>query len=112
MAISAQTKNLSECLLFMQFVLSHDVQTVSYYQNGGQPAHLDAWRDKDINEDCLGFFENTLFTMEGAYVRPRIKGFNRFQEIAADFIHSAIQEDKSAFAILRKLNYLFKSYCA
>jgi len=42
LAISAQTKELGESLSFLKFILADDIQKVTYYQNGGQPAHLDA----------------------------------------------------------------------
>ncbi len=112
LAISAQTKSLDESLSFMQFILAADIQKISYYQNGGQPAHLDAWLDKHNNEDCSGFFSDTFFTMEQAYVRPRIKGFNRFQESAADLIHSAVQKNGQTRITMEKLNNLFKYHCS
>ncbi len=112
LAISAQTKELGESLSFLKFILAADIQKIAYYQNGGQPAHLDAWLDKDNNEDCFGFFSDTLLTMEHAYVRPRIKGFNRFQESAADLIHSTAQENGPTLTIMERLNTLFKRYCA
>lgn len=112
LAISARTKEIDECLSFMQFILAGDIQKTAYYQNGGQPAHLDAWLDKDNNEDCSGFFSDTLSTMEHAYVRPRRKGFNRFQETAAALVHSAAQENGPTFTIMEKINKLFKSCCA
>lgn len=111
LAISSKTKELRESLSFMQFILSGDIQKTIYYQNGGQPAHLDAWLDEENNEDCSGFFSETFFTMEHAYVRPRIKGFNRFQESAADLIHSTVQENVPVNSIMGKLNELYKCYC-
>jgi multiple sugar transport system substrate-binding protein len=111
LAIAAQTKQLNACIAFTKFILSADIQKGIYYKNGGQPAHLDAWLDKENNEDCSGFFSDTMDTITRAYVRPRIKGFNRFQESAADIIHAAVQHSNEGIKIIQQLNTLYQSHC-
>jgi len=109
LAISAKTKHLEACLDFTRLVLSTDIQKGAYYQNGGQPAHLAAWLDKTNNENCAGFFSDTIDTMNNAFVRPRPHGFNRFQEQAADFIHIQIQGNESVTKIIQELNTLYQT---
>ncbi len=109
LAISANTNHLKECLDFMQFILSVDIQKRAYYQNGGQPAHLTAWLDEENNRDCSGFFSDTMDTMNNAFVRPRHEGFNRFQEKAADYIHENVLANSPVRGVIQKLNVIYQT---
>ena len=109
-AVSAKTKNLNACLDFIQYILDPKIQRTAYYLEGGQPACLSAWRDKECNADCADFFENTLYTVENAYVRPRVPGFNRFQEKAADLLHAAITTHSDGGTLISRLNTLYYNY--
>lgn len=109
LAISSKTKHPAECLTFMQYILSEEIQRGLYYREQGQPAHLAAWLDPDNNRDCSGFFSDTLQTMRNAYVRPRVKSFNRFQEAAADYIHELVTGKDPLVRPLAKLNTMYKT---
>jgi multiple sugar transport system substrate-binding protein len=109
LAISSKTKQPAECLTFMQYILSEEIQRGLYYREQGQPAHLAAWLDPDNNRDCSGFFSDTLQTMRNAYVRPRVKSFNRFQEAAADYIHELVTGKDPLVRPLAKLNTMYKT---
>lgn len=111
LAISANTNHLEECLDFMQFILSFDIQKGAYYQNGGQPAHIAAWLDEENNRDCSGFFSGTMDTMNNAFVRPRHQGFNRFQEKAADYIHENALANSPVHGVIQKLNVIYQTTC-
>lgn len=108
-AISANSDYRVEALDFVQYVLSPEIQKGLYYKYGGQPAHLTAWKDKANNEDCSNFFLDTLCTLQNAYVRPRHKGFNRFQENAAEILHGAICEGMESSKIVEKINSLHQN---
>ncbi len=110
-AISGETKNLNSCLDFIQFVLDPETQKNLYYKEGGQPAHLAAWKDEKCNADSGNFFSNTLHTLQNAYVRPRVPGFNRFQEKAADLIHTAALKSTNASLAITQLNNLYNKLC-
>jgi multiple sugar transport system substrate-binding protein len=114
LAIAAQTEYPQECLEWMQFILSQEMQNGLYFQQQGQPAHLSAWLDKANDAACSGFFSGTMHTMQHAYVRPRHEGFNRFQEAAASHIHQAATAWMTTGAIeikgaVRKLNEMYKN---
>ena len=108
LAISSKTKRMAECLAFMQYILSEEIQKGLYYQEQGQPAHLSAWLDGDNDQGCSGFFSDTLETMRNAYVRPRYKSFNRFQEAAADYVHEIITGDDPLVRPVTKLNVMYE----
>jgi multiple sugar transport system substrate-binding protein len=110
-AVSQKTQHLTECLDFINYVLSPQIQQTVYFQNEGQPALLNAWNDEQCNSDSSDFFKNTLFTMQHAYVRPRIPNFNVFQENAADLIHELALNQSAAVKGIILLNNLFRKLC-
>ena len=111
LAISANTVHMKQCLDFMQFILSVDIQKQAYYQNGGQPAHMAAWADEGNNNDCSCFFSDTMDTMNKAFVRPRHPGFNLFQEKAADFVHQNVLFNSPSGKVIQKLNAMYQTTC-
>jgi multiple sugar transport system substrate-binding protein len=110
-AVSAKTKVLPECIAFIKYIVDPVIQKSIYYENGGQPAALDAWNDDTCNNDCGNFFRNTLHTMEHAYVRPRIPGFNRFQEKAAVMVHELALNNKDIKTGIEQINNLYYRLC-
>jgi multiple sugar transport system substrate-binding protein len=82
-----------------------------YFQNEGQPALLNAWNDEGCNADSSDFFKNTLFTMQHAYVRPKVPNFNVFQENAANLIHELALNQSAAVKGVVLLNNLFRKLC-
>jgi multiple sugar transport system substrate-binding protein len=107
-AVSAQTRLPAECLEFIRFILSGEVQNGLYFREQGQPAHRSAWLDPGNDEDCSGFFSDTLETLVNAYVRPRYKEFNRFQEVAARHVHEAVQGLEPLKGVVDTLNIKFQ----
>lgn len=110
-AISAQSEHIDEALSFIRFILSENIQKRLYYREGGQPAHSSVWNDKRINDDCNNYFINIRQTLDHAYVRPQIKGFNRFQEQAADLLNAAVRTDEQSGDIVEKINRLYQRIC-
>lgn len=110
-AVSYKTQHLTECIDFIRYILSPQIQQTVYFQNEGQPALLNVWTDEQCNEDSSDFFKNTLFTMQYAYVRPRIPNFNVFQEKAADLIHELALNQSTPVKGVVLLNNLFRKLC-
>jgi len=103
LAISKETKNIEIALDYVFWVASEECQKTLYYYSGGQPGHIKAWQDKNINNDCNNFFINTLKTLENAWLRPRFDGYMYFQDIAGTIIHDYLKNDKQADIIIDKL---------
>jgi multiple sugar transport system substrate-binding protein len=55
----------------------------------------------------LGFYQQTLATLEEAWVRPRHDGYMRFQSAASARLQSALQSDEAASEAVAALNRLF-----
>ena len=103
LAISKKTKNIEIALEYVFWVASEECQKDSYYYLGGQPAHIEAWKDKNINNNCNNFFINTLKTLENAWLRPRFDGYMYFQDIAGTIINDYLKNDKQADITIDKI---------
>ena len=103
LAISKETKNIEIALEYVFWVASEECQKNSYYYSGGQPAHIKAWKDENINNDCNNFFINTLETLENSWLRPRFDGYMYFQDIAGTIINDYLKNDKQADITIDKI---------
>jgi len=110
-AVSQRTNHLHECLDFITYILTPQVQKTVYFQNGGQPALLTAWKDEECNAASEEFFSNTMFTLQHTYVRPKLPKFNVFQENAANQIHASALRQSSLVTDINTLNNLFRKLC-
>lgn len=109
LAVSALSPHKKIAMAFAQFLASADCQTGLFYSSGGQPGHRQAWIDPTINRDCHGFFADTLATLELGFVRPRLPGYNRFQEAAGIAIHHWLRARDDPRALVDALNAFYRS---
>lgn len=65
-------------------------QAGSYTVGGGQPGNLRAWKSTELNRLTRNFFGNTLRTLEGAWVRPRVLGWPEMQLEMSHIIHDCL----------------------
>jgi multiple sugar transport system substrate-binding protein len=110
-AVAAKSVHTTEALRFVEYLLEPALYSENYTSAGGQSAHLNDWHSETLNSLCNGFFRNTLATLAGAYVRPRLAGFNLFQEKAADLVHEAVDQSMPVSIAAKKLNKLYQLYC-
>ncbi len=110
-AISSKSEHLSACLDFVKYILDPEIQKTLYFNEGGQPGHLNAWQDENCNANSSNFFASTLYTIEHAFVRPKVPGFNKFQEKAAELIHDSVVNNLDADTAIRQLNNLYYKHC-
>jgi multiple sugar transport system substrate-binding protein len=94
-AVSKYCKDISAAVAYAAWVCCEKFQATTYVETGGQPAHKKAWLDEQANELTGNFFNNTLSTIEEAYVRPRNFKWPLFQEELGEIIHSFLIENKT-----------------
>ncbi len=82
-------------------------QKTIYFAAGGQPAHLAAWDDKDVNARCSNFFLDTRRTIDLAFLRPRYHGYIRFQYEGGSMISKYLQCGGQSSDLLTKLDELY-----
>jgi multiple sugar transport system substrate-binding protein len=88
-------------------VSSAEVQKGLYAASGGQPGHGLAWEDEEVNRPVHDFYRATRRTLEASYVRPRHNGAMAFQDAASHALVDGLREDRSAAAMVARLNALF-----
>lgn len=61
-----------------------------------------------MNRKSHGFFENTLRTLDLAYLRPRYVGYPSFQERAGEILHSLLLNGGNCHEGLQNLNSVYQ----
>jgi len=89
-SVSSSTRHPELALAVAATLAGADVQSGPYTAGGGQPGNLRAWRDGANNVATLGFFRNTLRTLERAWVRPRVAGWPDFQLALSHLVRDAV----------------------
>ena len=107
LAISAKTEHAREAADFVAWVGSPDVQRTLFADNGGQPGHRAAWLDEECNRTTLGFFRDTLDTLDASYMRPRYSGYLTFQDNAGPIIQEYLRGGTDVDDVLRRLDDLY-----
>ncbi len=108
LAVSSQSKHIAVGMDYAQFVASPEIQATLYVENGGQPGHLGAWENEQVNAYTDGYFKNTLPTLERAYLRPRYDGHLYFQDHAGDIVVDYLRQGGDEVAVLEKMNKMYR----
>ena len=104
LAISAGSKHKEIAAEYACSVATPACQSTLYFDSGGQPGHLSAWGDEEVNRRSSDFFRNTLTTLKEAHLRPRFNGYLDFQDQAAALVHRCLAGDSPAKATVGALN--------
>lgn len=107
LAVSAFSQHISEAIKYAEFTGSSPVQQNIFADNGGQPGHLQAWKNERINGITHDYFKNTLPALERAFLRPRYAGHMFFQDQAGDVVRDYLMNGGNEETILEKMNTLY-----
>jgi len=108
LAISRNVSDLTTAARYAAFVASADIQRGIYFDAGGQPGHRAAWIDSEVNRRSGGFFQNTLETLDAAYLRPRFDVYPAFQDEAGLIVHAYLVSGGDSVKVLKELNTLLR----
>jgi multiple sugar transport system substrate-binding protein len=86
-AVSSATADPELACRIAVYLASAEAQNGPYTKRGGQPGNLRAWLSPGMNALTGQFFRNTLRSMEGSWVRPRVVGWPDFQFDVSQVIH-------------------------
>jgi multiple sugar transport system substrate-binding protein len=78
-AVSATTRHPELAVAAAVALAGAELQAGPYTAGEGQPGNLRAWKSDAANTLTRGFFQNTLRTLERAWVRPRALGWPDLQ---------------------------------
>lgn len=107
LAVSSFSKHIPEAIRYAEFTGSSQVQQNIFADNGGQPGHLQAWKNDRINSITNNYFKNTLPALERAFLRPRYSGHMYFQDHAGDVVRDYLINGGSEELVLDALNALY-----
>lgn len=91
-AVSSKSAQIEKAAQAAILLALPNIQATTYGQNGGQPGNLVAWKNDALNRTTDNFFRNTLRSLEGAWVRPRVLGWPDVQFESSHIIHRALIE--------------------
>lgn len=107
-AVSGMSAHRQEAADYAAWIASGEVQRTLYARSGGQPAHADAWGNDAVNADAGDFYRDTRGTLDGAWLRPRHRGYMAFQDAAANRLNAGLIGRERPALIVSDLNRLFR----
>jgi multiple sugar transport system substrate-binding protein len=108
-AVSAFSSQRDAAMAHAYWLAGAEVQRGAYAASGGQPGHAAAWDDDAVNAAAGNFYRGTRRTLEAAYVRPRHKGYMRFQSEAAERLNEGLKAGEAPATMAASLNQLFEA---
>jgi len=106
-AISKRCQQVATAADYGQFVASASTQSGLYFASGGQPGHRQAWLAPQTNAGSNNFFQDTLETLDHAYLRPRYNGYMHFQDTAWYMVHDYLRDQTNPETLLDQLDALY-----
>ncbi|WP_163408035.1 ABC transporter substrate-binding protein [Flavobacterium ajazii] len=107
LAVSSFSQHIPEAMKYAEFTGSSQVQQNIFSDNGGQPGHLQAWKNDRINGVTHDYFKNTLPALERAFLRPRYSGHMYFQDHAGDVVRDYLMNGGDEEAALSAMDTLY-----
>lgn len=107
LAVSSGSAHLEMALKYAEYVASAACQQTVFFENGGQPGHLSAWKDEAVNSRSSNFFAATLPALQRAFLRPRYHGHMFFQDHAGDMVRDYLMNGGAELQVLEKMNKLY-----
>lgn len=107
LAISSKCENKELAAAYAAFVGSENCQQTLYFESGGQPGHLSAWNNEEVNRQSQNYFSNTLPALQRAFLRPRYHGSMFFQDHAGDVVRDYVMQGGDEKRVLAELNKLY-----
>lgn len=107
LAISSKCAELETAVAYSAFVGSPECQKSLFFESGGQPGHLAAWKDEEVNRLSEQYFLNTLPALQRAFLRPRYHGSMYFQDHAGDVVRDYLMKGGDENEVLATMNELY-----
>lgn len=108
LAISSKCEEVATAAAYVEYVGSPACQQTLFFESGGQPGHLSAWNNEEVNRQSHNYFSNTLPALERAFLRPRYHGSMYFQDHAGDVVRDYLMNGGSEEQVLSDLNELYQ----
>lgn len=107
LAISSKCAEMEVAVAYAAYVGSPECQQTLFFESGGQPGHLAAWKHEEVNRQSQQYFKNTLPALERAFLRPRYHGSMFFQDHAGDVVRDYLMNGGDETEVLSAMNELY-----
>jgi multiple sugar transport system substrate-binding protein len=107
LSISSKCGEMDVAVKYAKYVGSPACQESLFFESGGQPGHLAAWKNEDVNRQSQQYFINTLPALERAFLRPRYHGSMFFQDHAGEEIRDYLMNGGKEDEVLSVINKLY-----
>ncbi len=108
LGVSAHCRYPDVAQRFAQFIGSQAIQNSLWPENGGQPAHRQAWEQRAQSDP---FYRALLPALSTAYVRPRFAGWNHLQSQAGEMVNQWLRDrDAPPAELNRQLRECWKRF--
>ncbi len=108
LAVSSKCEHKEIAVEYAKYVGSEACQSSLYFESGGQPGHLVAWKNEEINRQSQNYYLNTLPALQRAFLRPRYHGSMFFQDHAGDVVRNYLMQGGDEYQVLADLNKLYQ----
>ncbi|MCX6429468.1 MAG: sugar ABC transporter substrate-binding protein [Actinobacteria bacterium] len=109
-AVSSASRNPQAAARAALALSLPEVQAGIYGMSAGQPGNLVAWKSHGLNAVTENFFANTLRTLEGSWVRPRVLGWPDVQFQTSLVIHQALQNRRVTNADVDSMLSMYEKF--
>jgi multiple sugar transport system substrate-binding protein len=107
-AVSTASQHIEKAAQAAILLALPHIQATTYGLSGGQPGNLVAWKNNGLNKATNNFFRNTLRTLEGAWVRPRVLGWPDVQFESSQIIYKALLSRSVNHAIVSEIASMYE----
>ena len=108
--VSAFSDHREEAIAFAQWVTSEAIQSSTYIEHEGQPAHLGTWNRLRQAPRFAGFLDGAYDTMTHAWTRPRDEWFLHFVDDVCEIFPDFFRKDRPEEDMLADINALFRKH--
>lgn len=98
--LSTHCAHPAKAAAFIAFCMAEQPQSTLVAQHHGQPAHSKPWQDEKLDARFNGYFSAVGPSMAHCWVRPRFKGYPKFQSVAGKLFHQFLLGDISKKALI------------
>ncbi|MBX3540303.1 MAG: extracellular solute-binding protein [Chelatococcus sp.] len=104
--ITAHCADPEAARAYVAFLLQSETQDGIFASHHGQPATMSAWSDGAIDQAFNGYFSAVGETLQHAAIRPRFRGFGRFEKQAGHHVGSYLRKETTRSALLAAMRDL------
>ncbi len=105
--VSTFCEHPEDAIAFAQWVTSEAIQSTTYIENEGQPAHLGTWNRLRHAPRFTGFLDGAYNTITTAWTRPRDEWFLHFVDDVCEIFPDFFLKDRAEEDMLRDINNLY-----